>query len=134
MLDPTASAGTALKNLVKDPLFYVIAIFVLVGAYLMHDSKVDPTWGVGAGCIVFGAIMLIAQFFAAIYDGSFRRRYNDVFTAQGKTIKNQSRVIDSLSKHTVDAHSGLSTQPSQIAGGYEPDTRASTSTGNSSYK
>jgi hypothetical protein len=124
MSEPNQAAA-ALKELVKDPLFYVIAVFVLAGTTMItHDNKVGATWGVGLGMIVFSAILLILQIVASLYDSSFKRRYNDALDAQSKALKDQRRSISALSKQTVAASVALPTElrnSDQLAGGYRRD-------------
>lgn len=102
-----ANAATLLKQLVKDPLFYVIGIFVTGGVYLMHDNEVGPTWYVGLGCLIFGAIVLIIHMIVAYVDASFQRRYTQIIDLQAKTITSQGKIIKDLNSQSLAVQSSF---------------------------
>lgn len=126
-----ASTNSAIKELIKDPLSYVIAFIIGTGGYLMKGSPVGATWVVGIGLIGIGVVSFIAKFLLSILDGSFKRKYTDIISAQGKAMKNQTSVINELSKNSIAAHTNMNA-PTQLSGGYARDGESVTSTGKGS--
>lgn len=112
------TAASSLKNLVKNPLFYLIAVFVFVGGYIVKESPIGPAWFVGLGLLIFACLMFLIHVIASLFDVSFKRRYDGALNAQEKTIVSQSKVINHLSKNTINAFGNMSTASDTISGGY----------------
>lgn len=111
-------AAAALKGLVKEPLFYVIGIFALAGAYIVKDTPISPTWFVGVGLLVFAAILLVVQMIVALLDGGFKHRYSEALDAQSNVIEVQKGVIRELSQNSIAAHDSMSNGSDVLSNGY----------------
>tara|TARA_B100001105_G_scaffold255313_1_gene254056 strand:- start:3549 stop:3941 length:393 start_codon:yes stop_codon:yes gene_type:complete len=129
MVDPASiSAADSLKNMLKDPLFYVIAIFVLAGTWLIKDApELSTTWYVGLCMVIFGGILLVVQLISAITDNSFQRRYADLIRSQADLIDRQRETINSLSRTSIAAHDTM-TKTSDEYEGYRKVRNSETST------
>ena len=123
------STGNALKELLRDPQSYVIAVILYVGGNLMNRKALGATWYVGLFILAFGLVSFIAKFVQSLFEGNFKRKYTEVISAQSDAIKNQSLIISELSKDTIAAHSTMSTlSQSKLSGNYVKDEENITQT------
>lgn len=113
MGEPIGS-GETIKELLKDPQLYVIAVIVGVGGYLMKGST-GRTWYAGAFLICIGIVFFIAKFLQSLLDSSFKRKYTEVISAQSSAMRSQRSVISELSKNTIAAHATMAT-PTKLSG------------------
>lgn len=127
MADTITGSGDTLKELLKDPQMYVIAVIIGTGGYLMKGNDVSATWYVGLGLIAFGVVVFIAKVIHSLFESSFKRKYTELIGAQSSAIKSQRSVITELSKNTIAAHANMTT-PTKLSGGYTRDSENITPT------
>jgi predicted PurR-regulated permease PerM len=127
------SGDSPLKELVKEPIVYIIAVLAWVGADLVKNHNAnDASWIVGVVLLIVSVISFLFKLIITVVDQNFRKKYTELLESQSKNITQQQNIIDSLALNTREAYNTMpsSNTKENISGGYSiPDETSTTTTG-----